>query len=202
MALPGPVPAVARQAALRLAERDERLVAELNHAQDRLLNTCASLTAGLSPEALREIYGPSGADLGLSGRKPPTLDDPHPHEALERASQHIREAFDDDQRLADERRVLGVDVGEANALLVDALVAAGWIEQARAADVMELARDEPGPTRHPCDERGHRPELADQAQCRPSPCVTMSRTCAVSRRSMSLKRVDGSRRLAWVGIAS
>jgi hypothetical protein len=31
----------------------------------------------------------------------------------------------DYQRVADERRVLGVDVGEATAVLVDALVAAG-----------------------------------------------------------------------------
>lgn len=148
MGLPGPVPRVARQAAERLVElfeRDQRLVVELNRAQDRLLKANDSLTAGLSAEALQAIYGPGGADLGLSGRKPPVLDDPHPREALERVSQRIREAFYDSQRLADERRVLGVDVGEATALLVDALVAAGWSEeQARNADVLELSREEPG----------------------------------------------------------
>ena len=57
------------------------------------------------------LYGPGGGDLGLSSRQPPVLDDPHPREALERASQRIREAFYDYQRVADERRVLGVDVG-------------------------------------------------------------------------------------------
>jgi hypothetical protein len=145
---PGPVPPVARQAAALLAElfeRDQRLVVELNRAQDRLLKANGWLTEGLSADALQEIYGPGGADFGLSGFQPPVLDDPHPREALERASQRIRAAFYDYQRLADERRVLGVDVGETNAVLVDALVAAGWSEQqARNANVLELSREEPG----------------------------------------------------------
>jgi hypothetical protein len=60
------------------------------------------------------------------------LEDPHP-----------REAFYDYRRVADERRVLGVDVGEATAMLVDALVAAGWSEQqGRDAGVLELSREE------------------------------------------------------------
>jgi hypothetical protein len=143
---PGPVPPVARRAAARLAElfeRDQRLAVELNAAQDRLLEANGGLTAGLSAEALQRVYGPAGPDLGLSGRLPPVLDDPHPREALERASKRIREAFYEYQRLADERRVLGADVGEATALLVDALVAAGWSEeQARDANVLELSREE------------------------------------------------------------
>jgi hypothetical protein len=73
-------------------------------AQDRLLKANGWLTQGLSAETLQMLYGPGGADLGLSGWQPPVLDDPHPREALERASQRIREAFCDYQRLADERR--------------------------------------------------------------------------------------------------
>jgi hypothetical protein len=132
---PGPVGPVARQAAARLAglfERDQRLVVELNRAQDRLLKANGWLTEGLSAEALQEIYGPGGPGVGLSGFQPRVLEDPHP-----------REAFYVDQRVADERRVLGVDVGEATAMLVDALVAAGWSEQqARDAGVLELSREE------------------------------------------------------------
>lgn len=123
------------------------MVVEFNRAQDRLLKANGWLTEGLSAEALREVYGPGGPDLGLSGFQPRVLDDPHPWEALERASQRIREAFYDYERLADERRVLGVDVdvGEATAVLVDALVAAGWSEdQARDASVLELSREEQG----------------------------------------------------------
>jgi hypothetical protein len=146
--LPGPVPPVARQAAARLAElfeRDQRLVVELNRAQDRLLQANGWLTEGLSAETLQMLYGPGGADLGLSGWQPPVLDNPHPREALERVSQRIREAFYDYQRIADERRILGVDVGEATAVMVDALVTAGWSEkQARDANVFELSREEPG----------------------------------------------------------
>ena len=131
----GPVGPVARQAAARLAglfERDQRLVVELNRAQDRLLKANGWLTEGLSAEALQEIYGPGGPGLGLSGFQPRVLEDPHP-----------REAFYEYQRVADERRVLGVDVGEATAMLVDALVAAGWSEQqVRDAGVLELSREE------------------------------------------------------------
>ena len=131
----GPVGPVAREAAARLAglfERDQRLVVEFNRAQDRLLKANGWLTEGLSAEALQEIYGPGGPGLGLSGFQPRVLEDPHP-----------REAFYDYRRVADERRVLGVDVGEATAMLVDALVAAGWSEQqGRDAGVLELSREE------------------------------------------------------------
>jgi hypothetical protein len=132
---PGPVGPVARQAAVRLAglfERDQRLVVEFNRGQDRLLKANGWLTEGLSAEALQEIYGPGGPGLGLSGCRPRVLEDPHP-----------REAFYEYQCVADERRVLGVDVGEATAVLVDALVAASWSEQqVRDAGVLELSREE------------------------------------------------------------
>ena len=143
---PGPVGPVARQAAARLAglfERDQRLVVEFNRGQDRLLKANGWLTEGLSAEALQEIYGPGGPGLGLSGFQPRVLEDPHPREALERVGRRIREAFYEYQCVADERRVLGVDVGEATAVLVDALVAAGWSEQqVRDAGVLELSREE------------------------------------------------------------
>lgn len=132
---PGPVGLVARQAAVRLAglfERDQRLVVELSRAQDRLLEANGWLTEGLSAEALQEFFGPRGPGLGLSGFQPRVLEDPHP-----------REAFYDYRRVADGRRTLGVDVGEATAMLVDALVAAGWSEQqGRDAGVLELSREE------------------------------------------------------------
>jgi hypothetical protein len=143
---PGLVGLVARRAAVRVAEafaRDQRLVVELNRAQERLLEANGWLTEGLSAEALQEFFGPGGPGLGLSGFQPRVLEDPHPREALERVGRRIREAFYEYWCVADERRVLGVDVGEATAMLVDALVAAGWSEQqARDAGVLELSREE------------------------------------------------------------
>jgi hypothetical protein len=142
---PGPVGPVARQAAARLAEAfepDQRLVVEFNRVQDRLLKVNGWLSEGLA-EALHEFYGPGGPGLGLSGFQPRVLEDPRPREALERVGRRIRDAFYEYQRVADERRTLGVDVGEATAMLVDALVAAGWSEQqVRDAGVLELSREE------------------------------------------------------------
>jgi len=42
-------------------------------AQDRLLKANGWLTQGLSAETLQMLYGPGGADLGLSGWQPPVI---------------------------------------------------------------------------------------------------------------------------------
>jgi hypothetical protein len=88
-----PIPAAAIAAAVELAqlfERDRELALALNEAQRRLLDGNDRLTAGLSAEALRGIYGPAGPDLGLSGRRPPVLEAEHPIAALEEVADTIR----------------------------------------------------------------------------------------------------------------
>jgi len=121
-----------------------RLSAGLLDGNDRL-------TAGLSAEALRGIYGPAGPDLGLSGRRPPVLEAEQPIAALQEVADTIRRAFIDYQNAAEERRRLGVDVGEANARLVTVMTAAGFAEhEARGADVAGLAQ---GVYRAASDER-------------------------------------------------
>lgn len=136
------VPEAARELAGRLVElfeRDRELVHELNTAQRRLLEANDRLTAGLSARALRNVYGPEGPDLGLSGRRPPVLDDEQPIAALEDVADTIRHAFTEYQGVAEQRRQLGFDVGEANAGLIAAMTSAGFTEaEARRADVDAL----------------------------------------------------------------
>lgn len=137
------VPAEAREAARHLSSlfaRDQELVGELNDTAERLGEANDQLTAGLSAESLQAIYGPGGPDLGLSGRRPPVLDDDETIAALERVAQEIRSAFSAHQHRADERRILGMDIGEANAELQRAMTAAAFTEhEARNADVGALA---------------------------------------------------------------
>jgi hypothetical protein len=47
-----------------LFDRERELALALNEASDRLQAGNDQLTAGLSAEALRAIYGPTGPDLG------------------------------------------------------------------------------------------------------------------------------------------
>jgi hypothetical protein len=137
------VPPAARAHAARLRElfdRDRQLATALNAAQRRLNDANDQLTSGLSAEALRAVYGPMGPDLGLSARKPPVLADEQPIAALERVAYEIRSAFHDYQRIADDRRVLGVDIGEVHARMAAVLQAAGCsADEARRADVDALA---------------------------------------------------------------
>jgi hypothetical protein len=57
----------------------------------------------------------------------------------------VRGAFVDYQHAAEDRRMLGADVGEAVVRLVDAMTTAGYSEQqARNADVCAARRQLPG----------------------------------------------------------
>ena len=137
------VPAAVRATAQRLTGlflRDQELTRALNDAHQQLLDANDRLTAGLSAEALRGIYGPAGPDLALSGDPPPVLREEFPVAALERVAGAIRVAHDEYQRVADDRCVLAFEIGEAAAELTAALTAAGFSEEeARAADVHALA---------------------------------------------------------------
>lgn len=140
---PRSVPAPAREVARRVVamfERDRERAIALNDAQRRLLEATDQLTLGLSAEALIAIYGPTGPDIGLSGRKPAVLEDREPIAALERVAATIRSASVDYQHAAEDRRALGFDVGAANAELLTAMVDAGFSPaEARNADVHRLA---------------------------------------------------------------
>lgn len=144
-----PAPAIAAAVELaQLFERDRELVLALNAAQDRLLRGTDRLTSGLSAEALKAVYGPAGPDLGLSGRPPEVLQAEQPIAALQEVADTIRSAFIDYQDRGDDRRILAMDVGEANVRLIAALSAAGFTEQeARSADVHALADGRYAPAR-------------------------------------------------------
>lgn len=123
-----------------LFTQDQALAVALNDALDRHRGAIDQLTTGLSAEALRNIYGPAGPDLGLSGRKPAVLLADSPVSALEDVARDARTALYDYMRISDDRRVLAVDVGELTARLVQVLTAAGLSEQqARHANVDQLA---------------------------------------------------------------
>lgn len=92
-----------------LFEHDRRLAGEMNAAQHRLLGAVEQIRAVTA--------GSAGRDLGTT----------------------VRGAFMEYQQVAEDRRTLGADVGEAVVRLVDALMAAGYSEeQARKADVSAL----------------------------------------------------------------
>jgi len=92
-----------------LFEHDRRLAGEMNAAQHRLLGAVEQIQAVTACSA--------GRDLGTT----------------------VRGAFMEYQQVAEDRRALGADVGEAVIRLVDELIAAGFTErQARNADVWAL----------------------------------------------------------------
>jgi hypothetical protein len=89
-----------------LYERDRQLASDMNVAQRRLLAATEQVKAVTARSA--------GCDLADT----------------------VRGAFVDYQHAAEDRRMLGADVGEAVVRLVDAMTAAGYSEQqARNADV-------------------------------------------------------------------
>ncbi|MDO8183947.1 hypothetical protein Q5424_08370 [Conexibacter sp. JD483] len=121
-------------------DRDRPLVIALNTASRELAAAVEQLTAGLSPEAIRAVWGQAALDAGLSGRRPPVLAGGEPVAALERVADRIHSAFIAYEHCADERRQLAFDVGEAQAGMVAALLDAGVPrEQARRADIDALA---------------------------------------------------------------
>lgn len=135
-----------------LFERDRQLVAELNAAQRRLLGANERLTVVMPVGAvLCALLCPADADLGLSGR-PAVLDAASPAGALQEVADTIRRAMLSYQSVAERRRQLAADIGEATVRLVDALTAVGFTEaQAREADVWALR------------DRVHRGRLSDAA---------------------------------------
>jgi hypothetical protein len=119
-----------------LFERDRQLAVALNSAQRRLLAANDRLTVAMPFGA---VLGLGGADLGVAGRRPPVLDAESPVEALGEVAQRIRRALGDYQHVAEQRREVAADVGEATVRLVDARIAAGFSDaQARRADVRAL----------------------------------------------------------------
>jgi hypothetical protein len=121
-------------ALVALFAADQQLAVELNAAQRRLLDATDLLRVGVSRDALRALLGRSDSDVGLamgvqSGASA----------GLEAVADAIREAFRDYQLLADQRREVAADIGEATVRLVEAMAVCGFgEEQARGADVRAL----------------------------------------------------------------
>lgn len=144
--VPAPARALAREL-LDLFARDSALCVALNEHQATLQAAVDQLTAGLSPEAIRAVWGSAALDAGLSGRKPPVLAADQPVAALERVAHEIHVAFSRYRDVYDERRQLGFDVGMLHARLTDALVAAGFTpEEIDRASTAALAEGRYEPT--------------------------------------------------------
>ncbi len=138
------VPSAARAHAWRLVEmfdRDQHLAVQLNEAQSRFLQALERLSPGLSAQALQGLYGPGGADLGAgAGARPAVLEDPSPTTALEEVADRLRRAHVEYAHRAEERCLLGADIGETTAQLVAAMDTAGFTAaEACGADVTQLA---------------------------------------------------------------
>ena len=139
MSLPA-VPELARE--LRdLFTQDQEHAIELNHASDRHRAALEQLTRGLPPESIREIYGQAALDAMLSGRKPEVLEADQPVTALGRVATELHTAWTAHQRVAEDRRVLGVNVGERLAELEHVMTTAGFAPgHGGRADLDELAQ--------------------------------------------------------------
>lgn len=113
-------------------DRDRELAVSLNRALRRLSVANERLTVVMPVGAvLCALAGPTSADFGLTGR-PAVLEAESPVAALGEAADAIRGAMFDYQSIAEERRQLAADIGEATIRLVDALTAIGLATRRRA----------------------------------------------------------------------
>lgn len=166
------IPTAARAIAAKVSEAfmaDQELVMLMNAAERRLRDANRDLWSGLHPDAIALLYGDTHAsaiqaDGGVRSEVTAAMADAlrlteagdlsERYAAVETAALlsvqrihwRIHRAFVDYTRVAEERRQLAADVGELVHELVGVLSAAGWTdEQARNANVHELANDEAEP---------------------------------------------------------
>jgi hypothetical protein len=156
-----PVPTKARELAGELADafaRDQQLARQLNDAQQRLQSANARLWSGLHPDALGLLYDDThaiGIDTpgAIRSEVAAVMIDALRNGADEQQLETtvlapvqeihwtIHRAFTDYQAVSEQRRQLAADTGELIGRFTDALVAAGWSEEAaRNANVDELSR--------------------------------------------------------------
>lgn len=122
-----------------LFDRHQQLAIQQNQASDRHDAALGQLVSGLSPEALRSIYGPEGLDMALSGEKPAVLRADSPVAALERVAQDLRSSVHQLHRLAEDSRINASEAGAAMERMLVALVELGLTrEAAERIDVDEV----------------------------------------------------------------
>jgi len=147
--VPDPVRKLAAQLAAQFGQ-DATLARRLNAAQERLQSANDRLWWGLHPDGLAAVYGedPVAVEVAFAEHRSEVLGAPDPLAAVQHVHWQIHSAFRDYQTAAEERRQLAADTGELIRQLVDALLTAGWTEeQARNANVNELATNHPTPLR-------------------------------------------------------
>ena len=147
------VPDLARRLAVQLDAvfaQDAAFARLLNAASKRLQSANDRLWWGLHPDGLATVYSehPAAVDVAFAEHRSEVLGAPNPLTAIQRVHWSIAGALTVYQTAAEERRQLAADIGELTRRFVDALVAAGWTEQqARNANVHELATNNPSPLR-------------------------------------------------------
>jgi hypothetical protein len=147
--VPDPVRKLAAQLAAQFGQ-DATLARRLNAAQERLQSANDRLWWGLHPDGLAAVYGedPAAVEVAFAEHRSEVLGTPDPLAAVQHVHWQIHSAFRDSQTAAEERRQLAADIGELIHQFVDALVTAGWTEeQARNANVNQLANNNPTPLR-------------------------------------------------------
>jgi len=147
--VPYPVRKLAAQLAAQFGQ-DATLARRLNAAQERLQSANDRLWWGLHPDGLSAVYGedPAAVEVAFAEHRSEVLGTADPHAAVQHVRWQIHSAFRDYQTAAEERRQLAAETGELIHHLVHALVIAGWTEeQARNANVNQLATNNPTPPR-------------------------------------------------------
>lgn len=133
-----------------LFAHDAALAERLNAAQQRLHAANDRLWRGLHPDGLRAVYDedPAVVEVACAGHRSEVLGAADSLAAVQQVHWSIGRAFTDYQTAAEQRRRLAAETGEVIRQFVDSLVAAGWREeQARNANVHELAHEQPATPR-------------------------------------------------------
>jgi hypothetical protein len=131
-----------------LFERDVEIVRRLNDAQRRLRDANERLWSGVSPDAFGLVYdgaavaGASSVAALMGGARRAGGPDVDASVlcALREIHWAIHRPFCASESACEERRQLAVEVGELAQQLTDALCAAGWTEQERAAPTCTSSR--------------------------------------------------------------
>jgi hypothetical protein len=161
------VPDAARALAAQLERqfgKDAELTKRLADAQQRLTRANDQLWCGIHPDGLATVYGEHAAAVEIAStcNRSEVLDAPDPLAVVQQAHWAIGGAFIAYQAAAEERRQLAADTGELIRQFVDALVTAGWTEeQARNANVHELAAEHPQPRGGTNDGNDTDPAVSD-----------------------------------------
>jgi hypothetical protein len=132
---------LARELELRFAQ-DTKLACKLNDAHDRSNRANDRLWRRMHPNGIAAVYGerPTAGSAAFAKNRSEALGAPDPLQTVQQIHWQIHKAHCDYQRVAEDRRRLGAEIGQIIRTFLDELMATGWSEtEARHANIGGLA---------------------------------------------------------------